>query len=94
MWNLSYGLSFERASGMSLIGYSDSSHNADADDGRSTTGHIFYFEKCPITWCSQKQETVALSSCEAEVIAATKAAKKSIWLQELLAEVGRRRCEK
>lgn len=38
---LSYGLSYERADGMKLIGYSDSSHNANADNGRSTTGHIF-----------------------------------------------------
>ena len=91
---LSYGLSYERADGMRLIGYSDSSHNADADDGRSTTGHIFYLEKCPITWCSQKQETVDLSSCEAEFMAATEAAKQAIWLQDLLAEVTGSRCEK
>lgn len=90
----SYGLSYERANGMDLIGYSDSSHNSDADDGRSTSGHIFYLEKCPITWCSQKQETIALSSCEAEFMATTEAAKKAVWLQELLAEVTGRRCEK
>ena len=34
-----------------------------------------------------KQETVALSTCEAEFMAATKAAKQAIWLQELLEEV-------
>lgn len=61
---MSYGLSYERSKGTGLIGNRDSSHNADADDGRSTRGHIFNFEKSPSTWCSQKQETVALSSCE------------------------------
>nr|GEV07016.1 initiator tRNA phosphoribosyl transferase [Tanacetum cinerariifolium] len=55
-------------------GYSDSSHNVDIDDGRSTTGHVFYLGTSPITWCSQKQTTVALSSCEAEFRAATAAA--------------------
>ncbi|GJR50148.1 uncharacterized mitochondrial protein-like protein [Tanacetum coccineum] len=40
-----------------------------------------------ITWCSQKQTTVALSSCEAEFMAATAAACQAIWLREVLAEV-------
>ena len=80
------GLVYERANEMKLEGFSDSSHNIDEDDGRSTTGHVFYLNGCPITWCSQKQETVALSSCEAEFMAATEAAKQAIWLQELLEE--------
>ncbi|GJT66238.1 uncharacterized mitochondrial protein-like protein [Tanacetum coccineum] len=66
-------------------GYSDSSHNVDIE--RSTTGHVFYLGTSPITWCSQKQTTVALSSCEAEFMAATSAACQAIWLRELLAEV-------
>lgn len=40
-----------------------------------------------ITWFSAKQEIVALSSCEAEFMAGTKAAKQAIWLQELLSEI-------
>ena len=67
----------------------DSGHNIDEDDGRSTTGHIFYLDDCPISWYSTKQETVALSSCEAEFMAATEAAKQAIWLQELLEEVSK-----
>lgn len=85
----SYGLTFEKTGQRAsrLIGYSDSSHNVDPDDGRSTTGHIFYFGTSPITWCSQKQDTVALSSCEAEFMAGTEAARQAIWLQDLLYEV-------
>ncbi|KAG7584577.1 Integrase catalytic core [Arabidopsis suecica] len=90
----SYGLCFGRGNRTELLGFSDSSHNVDEDDGRSTTGHIFYLNNCPITWCSQKQETVALSSCEAEFMAATEAAKQAIWLQELLKEVTEEKCEK
>ena len=84
---LSCGLVFRRGTNSKLVGYSDASHNVDEDDGRSTTGHMFYFRDSPITWCSQKQETVALSSCEAEFMAATEAAKQAIWLQELLGEI-------
>lgn len=57
------------------MGYSDSLHNVDTDDGKSTTGHMFYLDQSPITWCSQKQEIVALSSCEAEFMAVTEAEK-------------------
>jgi len=70
-----------------LVGYSDSSHNVDPDDGRSTVGHIFYLGKGPISWCSQKQDTVAMSSCEAEFMAGTEATKQAIWLQDLLSEI-------
>ena len=91
---LGFGLVFKRGTNTKLIGYSDASHNVDEDDGRSTTGHVFYFLDSPITWCSQKQETVALSSCEAEFMAATEAAKQAIWLQELLSEIMGKECEK
>ena len=85
---LAHGLVFQRdTSNTKLVGYSDSSHNVDEDDGRSTTGHIFYYSGSPITWCSTKQETVALSSCEAEFMAVTEAAKQAIWLQDLLEEI-------
>ena len=37
---------------------------------------------------------MALSSCEAEFMAATEAAKQAIWLQELLEEVSKQSCKK
>ena len=83
----SLGLKFDRAEKRELVGFSDSSHNVDDDDGKSTTGHIFYIGNSPVTWCSQKQKIVALSSCEAEFMEATEAAKQAIWLQELMREV-------
>lgn len=49
---LSHGLVFRRATKTQLIGYSDASHNVDKEDGRSTTGHVFYLLNSPITWCS------------------------------------------
>lgn len=77
-----------------MIGYSDSSYNVDPDDGKSTTGHIFYLNGNPITWCSQKQEIIALSSCEVEFMAATETAKQAIWIRDLLAEIFERASNK
>ena len=78
-----------------LVGYNDSSHNVDRDDGRSTAGYIFYLGESSslISCCSQKQDTVAMSSCEAEFMAGTEAARQAIWLQDLLYEVIGLPCE-
>lgn len=83
----SLGLKFDRTEKRELVGFSDSSHNVDDDDGKSTTGHVFFLDQSPITWCSQKQEIMALSSCKAEFMAATEAAKQAILFQELMSEV-------
>jgi len=40
-----------------------------------------------VTWASQKQRVVALSSCEAEYIASANAACQGIWLSRLLGEL-------
>ncbi|CAD6268395.1 unnamed protein product [Miscanthus lutarioriparius] len=47
----------------------------------------FYLNENLITWCSQKQKTVALSSCESELMAATAAAKQALWLRNLISEI-------
>ncbi|XP_013731184.1 secreted RxLR effector protein 161-like [Brassica napus] len=60
-----FGLFFKRDGPRSVVGYSDNSHNIDLDDVRSTLGHAFYYGSSLITWTSQKQQMVALSSCEA-----------------------------
>nr|GEW80631.1 ribonuclease H-like domain, reverse transcriptase, RNA-dependent DNA polymerase [Tanacetum cinerariifolium] len=41
----------------------------------------------PISWSTQKQATVALSSCESEFIAATAAATQALWLKRLLSRL-------
>eukprot|EP00966_Prymnesium_polylepis_P189208 4383507-Prymnesium_polylepis.1 len=41
-----------------------------------------------VSWGSKKQATVALSSCEAEIVAASEAAKEAISLRGLLDDLG------
>ena len=52
--SVSLGIVFRREDKTKLSGFSDSSHNIDEDDWRSTTCHVFYLNECPISWCSQK----------------------------------------
>jgi len=70
-----------------LVGYSDSDMGADLGGRRSTAGMAFYFNESLITWNSQKQKTVALSSCEAEFMAATAAAMQALWLRNYYSEL-------
>ncbi|KAD5318046.1 hypothetical protein E3N88_17992 [Mikania micrantha] len=85
--SINLGIHYPRGGEGTSMGYSDSSYSADQEDGKGTTGVVFYFNNRPITWLSQKQPTVALSSCEAEFMAATSAACQAIWLKGLIAEI-------
>ncbi|GKA15002.1 zinc finger, CCHC-type containing protein [Tanacetum coccineum] len=82
-----HGIIYKKEGGCKITGYSDSSYGINTDQGRGTTGIVFYFGESPITWCTQKQPTVALSSCESEFMAATGAACQALWLKRLLNEL-------
>lgn len=70
-----------------LIGYTYADWSGDTEDRKSTSGYILMMGKAPIAWCSKKQNVVALSSCEAEYIAAAFGASQAQWLQMLLHEL-------
>ncbi|XP_052730517.1 secreted RxLR effector protein 161-like [Vigna angularis] len=49
-----------------LEAWCDSNWSGDQVDRRSTCGYLFKCMGASISWCSKKQNVVALSSCEAE----------------------------
>jgi hypothetical protein len=66
---LNDGIVYRRNEGVILKGYSDSDYAGDKTDRKSTTGFEFQINDAPISWCSQKQPVVAVSSTEAEYVA-------------------------
>jgi hypothetical protein len=70
-----------------IIGYNDSDHAGDIDTSKNTSGILFFFGKCLISWQSIKQQVVALSSCETEYIAASTALTQVLWLVRLLGDI-------
>ncbi|XP_027189353.1 secreted RxLR effector protein 161-like [Cicer arietinum] len=54
-----------------LIGFTNVDWCGDIDDRKSTTRYVFTINNSPISWCSKKQSIVALSTCEAEYVAAS-----------------------
>ena len=67
-----------------LKGYVDSDYAGCSDTSRSTTGWIFTLAGGPISWSSKRQQTVSLSSTEAEYMAATEAAKEAVWIKNFI----------
>ncbi|KAH9669264.1 hypothetical protein KPL70_021723 [Citrus sinensis] len=69
-------------------GYVDSDFAGNLDKRKSTTGYVFALAGATVSWVSKLQTVVALSTTEAEYMAATQACKEAIWIQRLLEELG------
>jgi len=80
------GITFKGTS-TSVLGYSDADYAGDLDTRRSTTGYIFMMNNGAISWSSKRQATVAVSTTEAEYMAAAHAAKEALWLRKLLSDL-------
>jgi hypothetical protein len=70
-----------------MFGYSDADWANDLDDRRSTSGNVFIMSGGAVSWLSQKQTTVALSTAEAEYMALGLAVQEAIWLRRLLRDL-------
>jgi len=85
---MGYGCKYEKGAELKpmLLGYSDNDFAGDSEDRKSTTGVGYFLNGSLVTWASQKQKIVALSSCEAEYVAAAAATCQGIWLSRLIAD--------
>ena len=70
------------------VGYVDSDYAGDLDKCRSTTAYVFTLASGPVSWKSNLQSTIALSTTEAEYMAVTEGAKEAVWLRGLLEDLG------
>ena len=84
----SYCISYNKSSEY-VCEYVNSDFAGDLDKRRSTSGYVFTLAGGAISWMSKLQEIVALSTTEAEYIAASHACKEAIWLKGLFGEFGR-----
>jgi Reverse transcriptase (RNA-dependent DNA polymerase) len=82
------GLVYRFEEQLSCYGFCDSDYGGDEETMRSTSGYAFVLGGAAIAWSSRLQPTVALSTTEAEYMAACHACKESVWIKELLGEIG------
>ncbi|CAH9131081.1 unnamed protein product [Cuscuta epithymum] len=71
-----------------LEGYTDADMAGDLDSRKSTSSYIFTLAGGAVSWQSKLQRCVALSTTEAEYIAAVEAGKELKWLKRFLQELG------
>ncbi|GJZ10844.1 retrovirus-related pol polyprotein from transposon TNT 1-94 [Tanacetum coccineum] len=71
-----------------LVGFIDSDMAGNKDNMKSTSGYLMTFAGGAVSWQSRLQKCVALSTTEAEYMAATEACKELLWLKRFLQELG------
>ena len=70
-----------------LTCFVDADWATDKETRRSRTGYVFYSNNGPVAWRSRLQVTQALSTCEAEFMAASDAACMNAYLRYMLHDI-------
>ena len=73
---------------MKLIGYSDADYGGCRIDRKSTSGTCQFLGSNLISWHSKKQNSVALSTAEAEYVAAGSCCAQILWIKQQLEDYG------
>lgn len=81
------GLFLSNAPTYDLKAYCDTDWASCPDSRKSVSGYLVLLGDCPISWKFKKQETVSLSSAEAEYRSIRKVVGELVWLRRLLIEL-------
>ena len=71
-----------------LVGYTDVDYAGYLIDQKSTSGMAQFLGPCLVSWGSRKQNSIALSTTEAEYIAAAACCTQLLWLKQQLTDFG------
>lgn len=84
---INYGIFFPSINNRKLIGFSDADYAGDMETRRSTSGFVFMYDHSIISWSSERQKSVSLSTTESEYIAASNAVRELVWLKVFMNEL-------
>ncbi|WVZ84558.1 hypothetical protein U9M48_031583 [Paspalum notatum var. saurae] len=84
------GLWYSSGSSFSLRGFSDADHAGCRIDRKSTSGTCQLLGTSLVSWSSHKQASVALSTTEAEYVAAASCCSRLLWMKTTLSDFGLR----
>ena len=82
-----HGILYTKDGANTCTGYMDTDWGGDVNDRKSTSEYLFLLSGGAVSWKSQKQRCVALSTAEAEYVAMASAAQESVWLKQLMGEL-------
>eukprot|EP00253_Pinus_taeda_P006096 PITA_06096 len=83
-----FGILYNVSKHSDLVGYTDSDWAGSVDDRKNTSGYVFHMGSGAISWASKKQSIAALSTTEAEYVAATATACQAVWMRRMLRSLG------
>jgi hypothetical protein len=83
-----FGIWYPKGSTFDLIGYSDSDYAGCKVDRKSTSGTCQFLGRSLVSWSSKKQTSVALSTAEAEYVAAGQCCAQLLWMRQTLRDFG------
>jgi hypothetical protein len=83
-----FGIWYPKGSTFDLIGYSDSDYAGCKVDRKSTLGTCQFLGRSLVSWSSKKQTFVALSTAEAEYVAARQCCAQLLWMKQTLRDFG------
>ena len=79
---------YPKGSTFDLIGYLDADWAGCKIDRKSTSGTCQFLGRSLVSWASKKQNSVALSTAEAEYIAAGHCCAQLLWMRQTLRDYG------
>ena len=82
------GLWYPKSCSLDLIAYSDADYAGCQIDRKSTSGYCHFLGGCIVSWASKKQNSVALSTAEAEYVAAGSCGTQVLWIQHQMVDYG------
>ena len=85
---LGHGIWFTLGTNAKIAGYTDADWAGSADDRKSTSGGCFYVGNNLVAWLSKKQNSISLSTAEAEYIAAGSGCTQLLWMKQMLSDYG------
>ena len=71
-----------------FIAYADADWGSDPITRKSITGNIIKLASGAVSWTSQKQKTITLSSTEAEYMCLSNTSHQITWIESLFKEIG------
>ena len=83
-----FGLWYSTDSSLDLVGFSDADFGGCRLDRKSTSGTCQFLGTSLVSWSSRKQASVALSSTEAEYVAAASCCSQILWMKQTLQDYG------
>jgi hypothetical protein len=83
-----FGLWYPKGSTFDLIRYSDADYVGCKIDRKSTSGTCLFLGRSLVSWALKKQNSVALSTTEAEYIAAGHCCAQLLWMRQTLRDYG------